>query len=70
MKYFRVVNQADVTNEFYVSIGCDFVSEVSVKDFVPIADGYTFTECSKEEFETMTYDPNDYIDFEEEENNE
>ena len=59
MKYFRVVNPDDVTDEFYVSCDRDYDGE-RAKEFLGLWQ-YWITECTKEEFETMTQDQNDYI---------
>ena len=59
MKYFRVVNPDDVTEEFYVSCSQDCTPEEAKK--ILCLSSYWMTECSKEEFETMTQDVNDYI---------
>jgi hypothetical protein len=59
MKYYRAVNKDDVTDEFYVSCDRDFEAE-RAKEHLGLWQ-YWLTECSKEEFETMTDDTNDYI---------
>ena len=60
MKYFRVVNPDDITDEFYVSCDHDDFSPESVKEHLGLQ-AYWLEECSKEEFETMTDDTNDFI---------
>lgn len=59
MKYFRVVNPDDVTEEFYVSCNKDYEGD-RVKEYLGLQ-AYWLEECTKEEFETMTQDVNDYI---------
>lgn len=59
MKYFRVVNPDDITEEFYVSCSEDFEPE-RVKEQLGL-EQYWLAECSKEEFEAMTQEVNDYI---------
>ena len=60
MKYFRVVNPEDVTDEFYVSCDRDDFDLDLVKEHLGLQ-MYWMAECSKEEFETMTQEENDYI---------
>ena len=60
MKYFRVVNPDDVTDEFYVSCSRDDFSLERAKEHLGLQ-GYWLTECSEEEFEAMTQDVNDFI---------
>lgn len=60
MKYFRVVNPEDVTDEFYVSCDRDDFDLDLVKEHLGLQ-MYWMVECSKEEFETMTQEENDYI---------
>lgn len=62
MKYFRAVNQDDVTDVLYVSGNCDTDTLEKVAERLKIEEyGYKLVECSKEEFETMTQEENDYI---------
>lgn len=61
MKYFRAVNQEDVTDVLYVSCNKDFGSERAAEYLGISAYGYTLVECTQEEFETMTQDVNDFI---------
>ena len=62
MKYFRAINQNDVTDVLYVSGNCDTDTLERVAERLKIKDyGYTLVECTKEEFETMTQEENDYI---------
>lgn len=62
MKYFKVINQEDETDILYLSSSCDLDTARVVAERTRIADyGYTLNECSKEEFETMTQEVNDYI---------
>ena len=60
MKYFRVVNPEDVTDEFYVSCDRDDFELDLVKEHLGLQ-MYWLEECTKEGFETMTQDVNDYI---------
>ena len=60
MKYFRVVNPEDVTDEFYVSCDRDDFPLDLVKEHLGLQ-MYCMTECSKEEYETMTQEENDCI---------
>ena len=62
MKYFRAVNQEDVTNVLYVSGNREADTVEQVMERLQLGGyGYTLVECTKEEFETMTQDQNDYI---------
>jgi hypothetical protein len=62
MKYFRAVNQEDVTDVLYLSSSCDLDDEQVVAERTRINNyGYTLVECSEEEFEAMTQEQNDYI---------
>lgn len=62
MKYFRAVNQEDVTDVLYLSSSCDLDDEQVVAERTRINSyGYTLVECSEEEFEAMTQEQNDYI---------
>jgi hypothetical protein len=60
MTYFRVVNPDDVTDEFYVTCDRDDFDLDLVKEHLGLQ-MYWVAECSKEEYETMTDDTNDYI---------
>ncbi len=59
MKYFRAVNKDNVTDEFYVSCNKDFEVE-RAQEYLGLWQ-YQLTECSKEEYETLTQEENDYI---------
>ena len=61
MNYFRAVNQEDVTDVLYVSCDRDFDTERATEYFGLSIYGYKLVECSKEEFDTMTQEVNDYI---------
>ena len=62
MKYFRAVNKDDVTDVLYVSGNCDADTLEKVAERLKIAEyGYALVECSKNEFDTMTQEVNDYI---------
>lgn len=52
MKYFRAINEEDVTDVIYVSGSAGF--ERTFAEEYAEAFGYVLQECSKEEFETMT----------------
>ena len=60
MKYYRVIDPDDVTDEFYVSCSRDDFEVEKVKEHLGLQE-YWMEECSKEEYETMTDDTNDYI---------
>jgi hypothetical protein len=60
MRYFRVVNPDDATDEFYVSCSRDDFELEKVKEHLGLQE-YWMEECPKEEYETMTDDTNDYI---------
>ena len=60
MKYYRAVNKDDVTDEFYVTCDRDDYDIEVVKEQLGLWNCYV-VECSKEEYETMTDDTNDYI---------
>ncbi len=62
MKYFRAVNQEDVTDVLYMSSSRDLDDARMVEERTRIANyGYKLVECSEEEFEAMTQEQNDYI---------
>lgn len=62
MKYFKAVNKDGVTDVLYVSGNCDADTLEKVAERLKIAGyGYKLVECSKEEFDTMTPEVNDYI---------
>ena len=60
MKYYRAVNKDDVTDEFYVTCDRDDYDIEVVKEQLGLWNCYV-VECSKEEYDTMTDDTNDYI---------
>lgn len=60
MKYYRAVNKDDVTDEFYVTCDRDDYDIELVKEQLGLGNCYV-VECSKEEYEAMTDDTNDYI---------
>jgi hypothetical protein len=61
MKYFKAINKDDVTDECYVSCSKDLSPEAAAEHLGLEVFGYKLIECSKEEFETMTQDVNDFI---------
>ena len=62
MKYFRAVNMDDVTDVLYMSSSCDLDDAQVMAERTRIASyGYKLVECTKEEFEVMTQEVNDYI---------
>jgi hypothetical protein len=62
MKYFKAISTTDPEDVLYVSGNCDRDTVERVAERLQIeAYGYKLEECSKEEFETMTQDQNDYI---------
>ncbi len=62
MKYFRAVNQDDVTDVLYMSSSRDLDDARMAEERTRIANcGYNLVECTQEEFEAMTQEVNDYI---------
>lgn len=62
MKYFRAVNIDNVTDVLYLSSTSDSDDGQVVAERAHIGNyGYALQECSKEEFEAMTQEINDYI---------
>ena len=59
MKYFRAVSKTDIMDEFYVSCNKDVAGDYAVE--LLGLDGYNLFECSKNEFDAMTQEENDYI---------
>ena len=62
MKYFKAINQDDQEDVLYLSSSCDLDDAQVVAERTRIGNyGYTLVECTKEEFEVMTQEQNDYI---------
>ena len=62
MKYFRAVNMDDVTDVLYLSSNIELDAKRFLEERTRIMDyGYKLVECSKEEFEAMTQEVNDFI---------
>ena len=62
MKYFKAINHDDPEDVLYLSSSCDLDDGRIVAERTRINDyGYYLVECSKEEFDTMTQDENEYI---------
>ena len=62
LKYFRAVNQNDVTDVLYVSGTASGDTSEEVAQRLNLDKyGYVLVECTKEEFETMTQEVNDFI---------
>lgn len=62
MKYFKAINHDDPEDVLYLSSSCDLDDGRVVAERTRINDyGYDLVECSKEEFDTMTQDENEYI---------
>lgn len=62
MKYFKAINHDDPEDVLYLSSSCDLDDSRVVAERTCINDyGYELVPCSKEEFDTMTQEVNDYI---------
>lgn len=62
MKYFKAINRADAEDVLYVSGSRDSDTAETVAERLMLTEyGYTLVECTKEEFDTMTQEENDYI---------
>lgn len=59
MKYFKAANKVDPKDSFYLSCSCD-INNFGMADQLKLY-GYSFIECTKEEYETMTQERNDHI---------
>jgi hypothetical protein len=60
MRYFRAVNMEDPTIELYLSCDHDDFEVEQIKQHLGL-ETYALTECSQNEYETMTQDVNDFI---------
>lgn len=60
MRYFRAINMEDPTIELYLSCDHDDFEVEQIKQHLGL-EIYALTECSKNEYETMTQDVNDFI---------